>query len=281
MNKIVNTIIFYDNYDEVTTYLNVLSKMDGITYLDVVIVFNKVKDDDENRLKNYASDLKISVYFFNPSKNLGYLNGMLFGYQQYKLVVGDNYQTDYIIMSNTDINYPSKNFFSLLKSNQYDDNTWCIGPSIFVPLRRSYDNPVLVDRRPLKQINRLLRIFKNPKIGSLYIKIAGFKELIYKKDKHFSRFVYEVHGCYFILKPNAIDAFKKRPFLPFMYSEESYIAEICYKNQKKIFYDTNLEVIHNEHAVTDTLKRTKIASYIYESMKYIKNEFYKDEINND
>jgi len=65
-----------------------------------------------------------------------------------------------------------------------------------------------------------------------------------------------------------------RKFKALLYSEEAYIAELIREYNKKTYYDSNIEVIHNESAVTGKLANKKKAKYIADSLKVIRDEFY-------
>lgn len=270
---ILNTIIYYDNFDEIEQYCDNIFKMPMTNDLFITITVNKINDNDIKKLDDFAK-LYENIIVYYPPKNLGYMNGMICGYSEYKKIKGN--KPDYVIMSNTDIEYPDSEFFCKFIKKEYDDNIWVIGPSIYANKRKSYDNPTSYQRRSVKQIKKIIRFTTFPLISGLYVRLSDVKARMHKMPEPSSSFVYEVHGCFFIVKNEFAEQLEKNKYGMLMYSEESYIAEECFKYKKKAFYDKELKVIHNEHSVTGKIKYTKIAKYISTSLKYILEEYYDE-----
>lgn len=269
--KIINVVICYENIDEIITYAKQFQNVQDQNVIELVIVINKIENNYQIKtLTEALYKLNIRFRIYNPNKNLGYLNGMIYGYKQYK----KNGIADWIIMSNTDIVYDVQEFSNYLSNKKYELDTWCIGPSIYSNGRKSYDNPVSIERRKKSDIKKIIRILKTPIINILYVALSDIKARMLPKKTGKSGFVYEVHGCFFIVKKELADLLVERNFPAFLYSEEAYIAELCYQNGKKIYYDTDVEVKHLEHSVTGFLKKRKIAKYISESLQIILDLFY-------
>lgn len=271
---IINIAICFNNADEVKTYARELNKQNNIEQAALIIVINDGSERDIRVLNTIQNHVSYKVMIVRPAQNLGYMRGLLYGYKAYKKKYGI---PQYIIMGNTDIEIADINFFDKLRTTIYEDSVWCIGPSIYTKYTHNYDNPVALKRRSKREIDSLICRFSVPVFRSLYVWLSSVKAFLRKKEKLHTQYVYEVHGCYFILRGECAEQMLKRPFKPLMYSEETYVAEIIYENGKKEYYDSNLEVIHNEHTTTGLLKNKEIAKYLYESMKFIRNEFYKNE----
>ena len=273
MEIILNAIICYNNSAEIIDYIKNLAELDNSDVLAVTVVIN---DDKTNQfeLEEQLRHLSIKYIVTKPHKNLGYMNGMIEGIRQYKNKFSDSIK--WIVMSNTDITYPNKDFINKLLLKKYEEDIWCIGPSVFVPHKKAFDNPVLTKRRSLFSVNKTIIIFSIPVIRVLYQRISDIKTRLIKTNESESGYVYEVHGCCFIISMNLYKKILENPYKSFMYSEEAFIAEIVYHNHKRIFFDRDLKVEHNEHSVTSSLKLKGIAKLIASSMKDIKKEFYKE-----
>lgn len=279
IKRIVNTVICYDNAGEVLDYAKKISAIEKSTEVCLIIVINKLDNYQIQELKDELDLIQLEILLCQPSENLGYMNGMLYGYEYYKKKTG-NHQPDYVIMSNTDIDYPDYQFISKLINKKYEDDVWVVGPAVFVPERETYDNPVAEERRSIKEIDSLIRRFNFPLFNQLYVRASLVKGHFIKKTIGNSHKVYEVHGCFFIIKGIMADKLLKEPFGALLYSEETYIAEMAHKFKKIEFYDIDLIVNHMEHSVTGKVKTKKIAKYLAESMKVIKQDFYKESYTN-
>ena len=270
--EIINIVICYNNASEVMEYYNEILSLDEGYKVGYVVVINSSTGEDVDSLLSFGKENN-HVYIFNPGKNLGYMNGLLHGYRRYREQTG--LLPKYVIMSNTDIKYVNKTFFTDLFAKNYPRDLACVGPSILVNEYKSYDNPVSDNRYTKKQINRWINIFSTPVLREVYVTASFIKPKIIKRKKdNSSRYVYEVHGCYFILSSMFAEYIKNKEFGVLLYSEETFISENIYLNNWKSYYDSELEVIHMEHATTSKLKPTRRALLSAESMIWIRDTFF-------
>ena len=270
-DKIVNVVICYNNGNEVVKYIDSMKTHKHIDEVCFVITMNSWSEDDKQIINEYMTDTTISVILFYPENNLGYMNGLIQGYRFYRKTHDIPL---FVVMSNTDISIPNSEYYEELLNKEYDANVGCIGPSVYVKEKDTYDNPVCEHRRTLAEIDKIMRIFSNRWVGGLYYYLSTRKGYFVKKRKTDSRYVYEVHGCYFILTGEFAEIVKLLEYGVLLYSEEAYVAELIFKHGMKVFYDASLEVVHLEHGTTKFVKCSKIAKYIHESMAYIKSVFY-------
>lgn len=272
MTKIVDVVIFYDNETEVYTYAKGLCKQTASKYVDLVIVVNKLGDTKVEIFKEKLLKLPLNIFIFNPNKNLGYLNGVIYGYNQYYKLT--NNIPDWFIVSNTDIEFSDNNFFEKFINTSYDDDVWCVAPSVYSIKKKSYDNPEYINRCSKELIDKLIFIHERPFLAYLYANAAKVKGMLRRKEKQKSQYIYSAKGCFFILKNEMAQLLKDKVYGALMYSEESYIAEIIRDNKKRIYYDCEIEVIHNESSVTGKLEMKRRSKYIADSLKIIRDEFY-------
>ena len=271
--SVANIVCCYNNAKEVYEYAKKLIELEKADEIDYVVAINSMKNEDFEYISRLNSLPKISCYIYKCNENLGYMNGMLFGYRKY---VDDTLNKPrYIIMSNTDIEFNDGAFFSELLKKKYEDNIWCIGPSIYTKYTNNYDNPVADKRRSKREIDSLIFRFSLPVFGRLYVMASSIKAKLIKSRKTSSRNVYETHGCFFILTSDCAEFLKDKVFGALMYSEETFIAEHIFHAGRFEYYDSELEVVHLEHSVTNLLGNKKITKYLAESMKYIRDEFYE------
>lgn len=273
-HEVISIVICYHNSGEVCHYADSLLQLDGGNDIALVVVINKATGMDIGALQSLAERSALDVMITDPGENLGYMNGLLFGYRQYRAAGGA--VPRYVILSNTDIQYADSGFLQELLGRKYQDGVWCIGPSIYVPGRKTYDNPSAGQRRTKREIDRLIHRFETPFLRVLYIGFSPVKGRLVRGKKPDSQLVYEVHGCFFILTGECADYMAEKRFGALMYSEEAFVAENIYQTGHQVFYDADLEVWHMEHSVTGLLSNRKIAEYLAESMRWIRDEFYGD-----
>ena len=267
--KCLNIIVFYDNYEEVKNYIEDALCI-GEGNVDIAIVNNK---DSRNQVTRLTSELpaqyvnKITIY--NYGKNIGYLNSLLKTIQKINL---DDYK--YIILSNTDIIYNTKDFFIKLLKNEYVDNIGCIAPSVYNPNKEAYSNPHYMTRIPISKLKFLTVVFYFPRIARLYLRLSRLKNKNFKVEKKDSCYAYSPHGCYMIFTKEFIDRIKGFEYGVILYSEESCVGELLIRNNLKCYYDNSIEVIHNESSVTGKMNYKKRFYEWRKSLLYIIKEFY-------
>lgn len=264
---VLNTIIYYDNYDEVLNYINDVIQINSDIFISIVVNKNTCTKNDLNGLI-----LNNNIYIFDPKQNLGYMNGMIYGYYEFKNKTG--IYPDYVLMSNTDIKY-NKDFFSILNQKNYSEDIWCIGPSIFSKCRSSFDNPVLYERLSKSQLISKINFLSIPFIGAFYVKLSDMKAKLKKRPESNSSIVYQVHGSCFIIRNVFANLLCENKYGMLLYSEESFISEEVRKHGKTTFYDCDLKIIHYDHSVTKKIKKSKIAKLNATSMKYIMEKYYE------
>lgn len=270
-NKILNLVTCYGNEKEVIRYAKSLSKQVCSEAITLVITINKKGELSYQDFIEELDKINIRFFVFDPGHNLGYLNGLLYGYKQY---VKNQPQPDWVLMSNTDITFPDTCFFNTFISSEYESDVWCIGPSVFSLDNKFYQNPKYIKRLPLKSINRLISRFENVRIAYLYFILSRLKARLRKRHKYDSRYVYAVQGCFFFLRGEMAEYLKQKEYGALMYGEELYIAEWLLTLQKKCFYDSNIEVIHENGSSTTKLALNKKATLFAKSLRYIRTQFY-------
>jgi len=274
MKQIVNVVDYYANEEEVITYAIALSQQTVAHHIMLVIIINKEGQTSIGAFKEKINEIDLDILVLDPNENLGYMNGFIYGYNQYRQLF--NNVPNWVVMSNTDIEFQNNSFFEDLLKKSYEENIWCIAPSVYSPANDSYNNPQYTERYIPEKLNRLIYIFERPALAYIYLKLANLKAKYVRKIRNNSQFVYSAHGCFLVMRCEFAELLRYRRYQALMYSEEAYIAEIIRAYRKRCFYDSTLEVIHNESTVTGKLNIRKKSKYIADSLKVIKEEFFME-----
>lgn len=273
MKKILNVVVCYENEEEVISYLNQLECQEKYLEIIFVVSVNRISNSENYHILNERlKDSSIECYIYSTGENLGYLNGLLFGYKMY-CDECKNIDFLFVIFSNTDIEYNDKLFFKTLSLSDYDKSILCIGPSVYDSNRKTFRNPYIYKR--YSKLELLIRIimFNNPLFIDFISKINSKKDEK-KVKKMDSQFTYGVHGSYFILKSELIKKlFHYYPWV-LLYGEELLVAEILKKEKKKCFYDSNLVITHNSGTTTSRQKDKIVKRLMASANKRIIKEFY-------
>ncbi len=269
--KILNLVTLYSNENEVLEYARKLSKQSVSSEIVLVIVMNKKGDMTEDDFCEDLKKINLKIHLYKPGRNLGYLNGLIYGYNQYAI---RHQPPEWIVMSNSDISFSNNDFFIDFYKDKYNANIWLVGPSVYSPENKSYDNPQYKNRHTLKSLEKRIFIFKRPNLAYYYQKIASIKAKLKKRKKEESQYSYSLHGCFFFINKNFMEILKDKKYGPLMYSEEAYLAELIRLNNKKCYYNSKIELIHTGSTVTGKLEIHMKSKYFQESLEYIKQKFY-------
>lgn len=273
--SIVNLVNCYNNEAEVLAYAKMLASHNCHEILMLVVNVNSFsKNNNFENFENALSNAYNTSMLVTTGNNLGYLNGMIFSYNEFEKKCNSDF-VKWIIMSNTDIIIEQSDFFKKLMSSNYPKDVVCIGPSIYSIQSKSYSNPQYLSKHTYFKLTTLIFIMEHTCLAFLYFKLAKFKAKIRsKKGKKNSCYMTEAHGCFFILKKEIMDQLKHLNYPCLMYSEESFISELVSTSGKKLYYDSDIEVIHLENSVTGLLGVKKKAQMMAESLRLVRNMFY-------
>lgn len=270
IQDLVNIVICYANEDEVINYAKQLEKQTCSNRIELIVVVNR-KSKDLNYLEEGLSKLDLKHCIFDSEENLGYLNGLLYGYLLAKRNV------KWYVLSNTDIQISKIDFFELFLKKDYisDDNIWLVGPSVYTPSKEIYSNPYLRIRP-----NRKFYTFRNigmifPHIYELMFKLKAKVRKQRKEEKtELLCSVYAIHGSFMFLHNDLLSELSKREPWELLYDEEQYIAEIVRINRKIALYDSTIQVIHLEGASTGRIAVRNRYRRMRHSNNRILREFY-------
>ena len=273
---VLNFLTYEDTFESIVS----LNKYCNIDNIRVLIVDNKTNEDKYDKLQKKLGllELKFKLIFLSSKENIGFARGMNIGINEAK-----KNGCTYIVCSNNDIVYNNEVDFKRLIDIYHEDNSIAvIGPKIFNP-NMINQNPYMIkspfNGRFLEGIMQKI-IFTNV-VGKYLFFIRGMIKYILNKNSHLkekaqnSRFIYCLHGSFFILTPAYFDYYEELDSYTFLYVEELILAERV-KNQKlKEYYFDGIEVFHKDDSSTnemlgkDSLKKTLfILNENYKSLKY-------------
>lgn len=266
---ITNIVICYANEDEIIEYAKQVAKQTMAEKIKLIVVVN-MEQKGITYLKVKLSQIGITYKIINPQKNLGYLNGLLCGYEQDKLY------SKWYILSNTDIEIPDKNTVEKFLKRKYlnDSEIWVVGPSVFAPKKGSFSNPYMIVR-PSKKIYIIKNSMMNfPYIYNTLFKIKEKLKKITIATPRQSNYVYAVHGSFMFIKQELLNCLVEQGKWELLYDEEQYIAETVLRYGKKIYYDSDIQINHMEGMSTGKVNIRTRYSLMRKANKRIIEGYY-------
>lgn len=266
MNDIAVAVACYNNEDEVLEFARKLSHQNQIEKIQLLVTCNACKDFEQ-----FGNDIKSilpTAQVFDAGSNLGYLSGCLYGVKKTKIPYS------WIMVSNTDIDFPQDNFFEKAL-NKVPENVWCIGPNIVLSATGAQQNPFLKSRPSNKKVNTWRIAYSNYFFFRLYQKLHKLKIKKKIQSPRSSGEVYAVHGSCFFLRNECVQKIIEENSNIFMYGEELLIAEIVRENAKCSFYNSEVSIYHNENQVTGKVASKRKQQWFKASISYLYSRFYK------
>lgn len=269
-NRIANMVICYANEDEVISYAKQLAAQTYAGAVTLIVTVNKLSNPDERYL--YAELKKTGIDFdiVEPGRNLGYLNGLVYGYDKSEKCR----DCGWLIFSNTDIEISDNAFMEkfLQSKTAKKDDIWMIGPDVYNPAGNHHVNPYMKKRPDRFFYLKKIAGMSFPHIYDLLYRMKKKKSTGNTKKK--SGYAYSVHGSFFFLRNELAGQLANRKPWELLYDEEQYLAEICLKENKKVYYDSSLNVNHLEGSSTGKVNLSKRYRLMKKSNLRIVREFY-------
>jgi GT2 family glycosyltransferase len=248
--KYIILVLVYRNTKDLIPFFESLRR--NISYPYKIIVVESFYNDD---VHNKLVDLKISYNFdLVMTENKGYGSGNNIGIR-YAL---ENYQFDYLILSNSDLII--KNFFNLDEHFINYPNS-ILGPVIttkkgknqnpFIPFRLKF----LINAYNLSFYNSDKLLFTFTIILNKLLRIFFLTKMFLTKKKVLN--TYSIHGS-FIVFPKSFLQLQSEIFNSkvFLYFEELHLAELARLKNYKIFVSKRMNILHFEDGSTFNQKNT-------------------------
>jgi len=264
MKKILILCVDYNSAIDTIGFINSVLNMHSV--IEVVLILNSGKT---NFPENFFNKKRLHVYDYGS--NLGYMQAASEGLKSY---LKSNELPDWIILSNTDISFPDKNFFDRLSEDTRQE--FIIAPDI-VSYDGAHQNPFLKKRLARKKLFFLTKVNSCSLVSALYNLLAKIKircKMIKGIKTPESSFIYAPHGSFIIIGSHYFTSGETLDHPAFLYGEELLIAERALRSGISTFYDSSYQVIHAEHVATGKMSNSFRAKSLRDSLNSIIRDFY-------
>lgn len=269
--RIIVSVVCYNNEDEVIRFADMISKQTISKQIHLVITYNC--GNQLEYLKTNIEKINISAEISNPHNNLGYLSGCCFGIDANKEILNN---TTWIAISNTDIEFETTDFLERILEN-IPKNVWAIGPRIKLKKTGQDQNPFFEKRPSVQSMKFRKLVYSNLLFFNIYFSVSKIKTKIVikrKKSKDKNRFVYALHGSFFIVNKQLFEKIDEVKNHIFMYGEEILVAELANRNNKRCYFRSDVGLIHNENQVTSLLSNKSKQTWFNQSTKYLTTKYF-------
>lgn len=255
MKQVMAIVLNYNSYDDTVNCVRLLKAQKNIN-LGICVVDNGSSDEEKNKLVRFCNEN--SSLFISSEKNNGYSAGNNIGL---KRAVELGYE--YALIINPDVEIRDENYLSkAYKDISIDDEIVVLGTDIVLP-DRGHQNPM----RELKYWEDLLWPI-------IILRNKAKKNMPYIMNYSESNFCEKLSGCCFLMD---LDFAKQIGYLDenvFLYSEEAILAAAVKKQNKKMYYESNLTAYHMHNNSENKASANQIKEFL-KSRKYYLNNYSK------
>lgn len=240
----------------------------------IIIVDNGSPNKSGDELEMIYQGFK-EITILKSKKNLGFSCGNNLGYTY----AVENQSPDFIILSNNDVEILQYHFFENIEQIFQKNNFALLGPDVYNPLTKVHQSPLFTDTIVnTSYVNKRLIMIKLRTIRDFLKIIApiilNLVEYLKKSKKNNSSELYQenvcIHGSFMIFSKKFIEIFPSGLFnKTFMYGEEDILLYLCQKNNLKIIYDPNIQIIHYEEKSTVSNFKSR-----YSAMRFKNKHMY-------
>lgn len=255
--------INYKSTDETIKWVKSIISNNDISDIRIIVVDTSAEFYDSN-LSTLLNEIDRSIIYLNPNDNLGYFGGARYGK---KYVDSQKWDFDFLIVSNVDLRFDSKNISYEIKKYLGND-VGVISPAI---LTGGIDiNPYKVDRMNKKQMKRRLAYLKHPVLAKIVDCIRKIRKKRINKIKYPLGYeIYMTYGSCFIFTKHYFEVGADLNLPLFLYGEEPYVAEQCYQHSLKTIYVPSIRFLDIGHVSTSKIPSKKHLSYLIEDRKSV------------
>ena len=260
MSKVGMIILNYNDYETTSNYLKTINNYKSLN--KIIVVDNNSTDGSFDKLKGFKNE-KIDI--IKTDNNNGYSSGNNYGIKY----MNDNYDIDYVIISNPDISVTDSVIERLTKDLDNNEDISLVAPII-------------------NQLGEKIRGWRLPNIKDEILSNINFyhrkveKNLRYPDEKYTGNLtrVEVVSGCFFMIRNSVLGMVRNFDEGTFLYYEENILGQKLKNIDKKSFIDNEASVTHNLSVSVDksfnSIKKYKILkqSQKYYVKYYLKPNFF-------
>lgn len=254
-----------------------------------IVVISNSPSEESGELESLNNIEGVQVLF--PEKNLGYFGAAAYGLSSY---LAARSLPDWIIVCNTDIEFPDPAFFCQLAELYTKDPPAVIGPDILLvsrngrPSSRTHQNPHFCTRPIPRKMRLFVAISRNYFIYAAYELLSSLRyaitnilagarrRTIEEAAAGRPRKIYAPFGAFIVFHRQYFEAGGHLNYGSFLFGEEIFVAETARRLGTAIVYDPRLRLCHREHGAMLNVPSRQIAHYAAQSARYLVRTYFSD-----
>ena len=278
-NRLLVIAVIYNSYPETLHFVESIYRCFE-TKASVVLVDNSPEKPGPSFMDKIQSYDFITYHY--PGKNAGYFHGAQYGLEHF--LEKHHEYPEWIIVSNVDIIFETREFLKILGFNEADPDLGVVAPAIVSKKWKTDLNPFLTGRIPLQKLRFLQAVYSNIIIHNGYVLLYWLKKILTMLVKSrlpsasettgTSHDIYAPHGSCIIFNRRYFERGGTLKHISFLFEEEIFVAETSIKLGLKVRYVPELQVLHDEHSSVKNFISHKINRLYKQSLKDIIARYY-------
>lgn len=268
--SVVFVVLHYLNIKETIDCVESIEKLSCITPPEILIVDNGSNNGTGQELvKRYKNIDNIHVIISDT--NEGFARGNNIGIRSVL-----SKKNALLVICNSDLIFCDKNFIKQAISEYEKTQYAVLGPDVVSEDLKKHENPTASEINSISDLKRQINRFKVlnwlNKLNLVTLsrsvhKLTQKKAKIFSADEAVDSFEerIKVHGSCFVLSPRYFEKFEGLYDGTFLFQEENILADMCMRNNLKIVYSPDLQVIHlgsKSYKVKYSNTKRRFANYI-------------------
>lgn len=238
--QICHIVVNYTNDLETKEFVGRCQAIQGSENVLFVIVNNSALSKTDSQFNSLISE---TVMVINAPQNPGYFGG---AEMALKSLAGKAFK--FTILSNSDLEIVTQDFYLRLKEMTFTEKTGAIAPSIFSQMTKAESNPLYQDRPSGRKIKFLKAIYSNFYLAWFYHFASWIKAFfVFEQIILFpEQSVYAPHGCFLILTQSFFENGGSFAYPAKLYGEELFLAETLSAMNLVVLVAPDLKISHRE-----------------------------------
>lgn len=270
----MNINFIFTNYNNSLLSIQAIKsiwEIDGLFNPHIVIVDNLSTPDERLALKIFKNEnISKNLHFLFLSENIGYFKGLNEGI---RFILKIDILFDYFVVGNNDLIFPKNFYQTIIKNNFYHKPYPVISPNL-ITIDGIHQNPhVLYKISNFRKIIYSL-YFSNYQIASLISKISKVTLIISKRsdslDYKNSQVINMGYGACYLLTKKFFEFYIELDAVTFLMGEEAFLSNQIHTKGLEIYYDSEIEILHYDHASCGQVPARKMWDYTKHSYKLYK-----------
>ena len=269
--------VSYGGSPNIPAYLASLQRQD-VSDWHLIVVNNSGDPFEARELRRMTStDQRVAV--LEPGANLGYFGAIRWALKEAEWLA------PWLIISNTDVEVLSTDAFSRLERIHQETN---VPPAVVAPSitsrRTGRDQNPLMERRPrLSELRRRRFMLASPTVAQLAILGSAARRRLPQLGRPAptasgGREIYAPHGSFMAIHQSYFAGGGDLEYPLFLFGEESYVADQCWRAGLRVLYVPGIMVAHLEHQQTRLLRPRHLLRLSGAAAKYAYDAFFADSL---